>query len=308
MITIKEINYKNFGRCVEVSNGTIDFVATLDIGPRIIRFGFVGGENAFWEDIDRVITEPEPFTDADFGVDKKWYIYGGHRLWLSPEASPRTYYPEDEPVKYEKIADGTGVRLTPPPQKWTNVQNEIEIAITGDNSVEIKHFITNIGAYPSEFAIWALSVMAQNGKSVIPMPAWDTGLVSNRQMAIWPYTKMNDERVYWGDKYITLKHDVNVKRAIKFGINSEHGWAAYFNHGNMFVKRFPVDGKVYPDGGMSYETYANEHFFELESLGELKNVAPGETITHKEQWQLFADVPRPSDDEGEIAAVVGKYI
>ena len=30
-----------------------------------------------------------------------WYIYGGHRLWLTPESSPETYYPDNDKVKYE---------------------------------------------------------------------------------------------------------------------------------------------------------------------------------------------------------------
>ena len=44
---LREIQYGGFGRCVELSNGEVDIVATLDCGPRIIRYGFTGGKNMF---------------------------------------------------------------------------------------------------------------------------------------------------------------------------------------------------------------------------------------------------------------------
>jgi len=308
MVKITEINYPNFGRCVEVSNGTIEFVATLDMGaPNIIRFGFVGGENEFFEDINKVGILDTPELREKFESNEGWWIMGGHRLWNSPEAAPRTYYPANSPVKCEEIPNG--VRLIPPPQKWTNLQNQIDIMITDDNQVEVIHRITNVGAYPAEFAVWALSVMAQGGLEIVPVPKKDSGFLGNCWIGLWSYTKMNDERVYWGDKYITVKQDPNADCAFKFGISSEHGWAAYLNHGNMFVKYFDVDGKNYPDNGMNYETYTNPHFLEVESLGELKSVEPGETVSHKETWQLFKDVSRPTcDNEAEIAEIVKKYV
>ena len=53
MVSYKEISYKNYGKCLEISNGAIDLLVTLDVGPRIIRFGFCGEKNMLFEDIDR---------------------------------------------------------------------------------------------------------------------------------------------------------------------------------------------------------------------------------------------------------------
>ena len=85
---------------------------------------------------------------------------------------------------------------------------------------------------------------------------------------------------------------------MKFGINNEHGFALYFHHGELFVKMFdPVIGGRYPDGGMCFETYTNPLFLEMETLGELKTVAVGETITHTERWALYREaVPAPTDE------------
>ena len=85
MITFKEKEYKNFGKCLEISNGIVDLLVTLDIGPRIIRYGFCGKENMFYEDIDRLTHNKSDELKEVYGDDAVWYLYGGHRLWISPE-------------------------------------------------------------------------------------------------------------------------------------------------------------------------------------------------------------------------------
>lgn len=39
---IKELEFENYGNCLSVSNGMIEAVVTIDVGPRIIYFGFIG--------------------------------------------------------------------------------------------------------------------------------------------------------------------------------------------------------------------------------------------------------------------------
>jgi len=308
---INEIQYGNWGKCISISNGSIELIATVDIGPRIIRFGKIGGENVMFEDTSDLLNKEEckELFAEKFGAEKGvWHIRGGHRLWMSPEYLPRTYYPDNEPVKYEITANG--VILTPPAQVWNQVQYEIEITMDEkEDKVSINHKITNIAPFNTEFSPWALTVLAQGGKEIIPQNTKDTGLLGNRLLALWPYTKMTDKRVFWGDKYITLRQDPNADSAFKLGMDSEHCWAAYLIHGDMFVKYYESnpDG-TYPDGGMNFETYTAKYFLEMETLGELKSVAPGETVSHKETWKYIKDVAPVSDNDEEIQALVDKYI
>ena len=110
----EEITYGEWGRCVRLTDGDVELVATLEIGPRVIRFGAVGGPNEFFEDVKDEVTRAEKAASFDiFGDEGYWHIYGGHRLWASPEEFPRTYYPDNEPVAYSKIENG--VRLTAMP-------------------------------------------------------------------------------------------------------------------------------------------------------------------------------------------------
>lgn len=298
-ITIKEITYGQYGRCVEISNGIVDLVVTVDIGPRVIRFGMIGKENEFCE-------APDAVTQLDNG--KEWRILGGHRLWHSPEGSPRSYSLDDEPAEWSLIENG--IKVSQKVEPWVQVKKEMEITLAACcNKVRVIHRLTNKNAWPVEFSVWALSVMAPGGKEIVPQPDRKTGLLGNRVLALWPYTQMNDSRIYWGDRYIVLEQDPTIKQPIKFGINNEEGWGAYFNHNNLYIKRyFHQMNAPYPDFGVSYETYANDFMLEMESLSPLSVVQPDQTISHMEEWELIAGVAMPSNDEEELDRVVQKYI
>ena len=43
------VSYKHYGRCYRMFNDKIELLITAELGPRIIRFGFIGGENEFAE-------------------------------------------------------------------------------------------------------------------------------------------------------------------------------------------------------------------------------------------------------------------
>ena len=306
-VNLRELEYKNYGKCVELSNGTVKLIITVDSGPRIINYSFDGGENVMFEDIDRKLSQSGEKMQR-FGTDNDiWYIYGGHRMWTSPEVMPRTYYPDNEPVKYEKIENG--VRLVPPVQKWNQYAMELEVTLVPDGTdVKVLHRLTNCAAWDIKLAVWALTVLAPGGLEIVPQPTADTAFLPNRQMAFWSYAKLNDERVCWGDKYITLRQDSACSCPIKFGINSEHGYAMYFNHGDLFVKKFDVvPGGEYPDGGMSFETYTYDSFLEMESLGEYNEIAPGKSVTHCERWSLYRE-EKPREDESEYDRLAEKYV
>ena len=165
-IQVKEINYGAFGHCVQLSNGLVDVVATLDCGPRIIRYGYTGKENVFCEAPDQ--TGPGG-----------WRILGGHRLWHSPESAPRTYELDNKPVSWEKIE--SGVRLIQEVEPKALMAKEIDIILDDESTeVGIIHRIRNCGLWPVELAVWALSVMAPGGREVVPMTQRDSGLMNNR--------------------------------------------------------------------------------------------------------------------------------
>ena len=46
---IEKTNYQGWPNCYRMTNGEVELVITGDIGPRIMRYAFVGGRNLFHE-------------------------------------------------------------------------------------------------------------------------------------------------------------------------------------------------------------------------------------------------------------------
>jgi hypothetical protein len=283
-IEIRDEIYKNFGKCKVISNGLFEIYVTVDVGPRIIKLNLAGKENLMFNDIERAAFED---VSQVFGADKKWYIYGGHRLWVSPEALPYTYYPDNEPVGVK--IDGNKVIFTPEAQSVNNLQHSMEIEMCEDKAcAEVTHKVENLGDKAVEGALWCLSVLTDGGTVICPQPDNDTGLLGNRVLALWAYTKFSDPRWNLFDRYIVVKQDKNISEKFKFGINNNKGWIAYQNHGQLFKKSYEPnhpDG-VYPDFGVSTEVFTNHLFIEAETLGELKMLKKGDIMAHTETWEL----------------------
>ena len=153
------VQYKGWKRCLRITNGIIDLLVTLDVGPRIIRLGFAGQENEFCEFADEV---------GKVG-GSEWHSYGGHRLWHGPEVMPRTYYPDNTPVQYEDHQ--TFVRFISDAETGNNVQKELDVEmLEGSAQVRVTHRIRNTGLWPVELAPWAITVMAIEGVGIVPLP------------------------------------------------------------------------------------------------------------------------------------------
>lgn len=281
-------SYKDYGKCVNISNGIIEAYVTVDIGPRIIKFGYVGGSN-FMNDNRELLggrDMDKPYTDF-FGEGRRWENLGGHRIWLSPESYPETYLPDDRAVSYEITENGAV--FTPLADSEVGVQKKMEIKMDSDDSnMQVIMTVENIMDKPQEFAIWALSVCSQDGDLIIPMNTNDTGLLSNRKIAVWPYTDLSDNRIYFGKKYVTIHQDRNATTPAKLGFDLNCGTAYYVLGEDVLCKKYDTnhpDGK-YPDGGVSFETYVCGPMIEFETLGELKTLNKGDVSEHIELWSL----------------------
>lgn len=248
-MNIERISYGGWPNCLKLSNGTVEIVATTDVGPRLIRFGFPHAPNQFKE-------FPEQLGRTG---DAEWNSYGGHRLWLAPEEQPRSYYPDNEPVTVQELPNA--VRLTAPVEVTTRVQKELEVSMGEGAQATVVHRVTNHGIWPVELAPWSLSVMATGGVCVFPLPPrgpHPENLLPASTLTLWKFTNMADPRWTWGEKYIMLRQDENAESPQKVGASVPDGWAAYLNRGTLFVKRFEFDpDALYTDLGCNFETFTN---------------------------------------------------
>jgi len=303
-VVFSKISYGTFGNCVKLTNGLTELVASLDYGPRILHFSLCGKENMLYNDADKK-TLGDIF-DVYQGDQLK--LYGGHRIWISPEVMPRCYHPDNLPVICTETENG--VILKGAVEKYNQIQKIMTITMHPEKAaVTIENEILNTGLWDIEFAPWCITMMDKGGVGVIPVPGTETGTLPNRFLALWDYSDMTDARVKWGKEFITLSQDPKAARAFKLGINNEHGWAAYFNKGQVFIKYFEYDETgLYPDGDSSFESYTNEHFLEMETLGVIQCVMPGDSASVTEDWEIFEAPPLASNDEDEVKKLIKTYI
>jgi len=263
-----------------ISLNDITMGVATDIGPRIL---YVASNKRPEFNLFGVLPEAGLQTPDGF-----WRIYGGHRLWSSPEAMPRSYSMDDKPVKIE--VKENSITIYGNPEVRNSIQKEISVKPFSENSVQVIHVIRNIGRWPIRLACWALSVMRQNGFAIIPLKPSkvdERGLLPDRHISLWPYTDLSDKRVKFTNEYIFVRQDPGVETPFKIGVMANPTWTAYWVDGLVFVKKFSQEEGEYPDFGCSVEVYTNADMLELETVGPLKTVNPSSCIKHTEIWKIF---------------------
>lgn len=292
-LTCEEVPFGGWARAARLTNGVVDLVATLDVGPRIVHFAFVGETSPLG-----ILERQAGLTGGD-----QWRMYGGHRLWHAPEVAPRTYVPDNSRVRH--AWDGSTLQLEPAFETTTGIAKRTEVTLDPDRAVaRVRHRLTNDGAWPIELAPWALTAMRQGGRAIFPRdphrPHDASTLLPVSTMAMWAYSNMADPRWTWGEKFVQLRQDPRATGPTKFGYANRQGWAAYAVNGVVFVHRFAhVDGARYPDLGCNCESFTNGETLELESLGPLTTLRPGQYAEHEEEWLLLRATPGESEDEIE---------
>lgn len=291
-MTTEYVNFGGWPRCLRMSNGTIELVVTTDVGPRIVFAGFAGGRNHFYL---------APHDLGKIGGDQ-WRLIGGHRLWHAPEAAPRTYAPDNDPV--EVTIGESSVTFRQRVEASTGIRKSITVSLGPGASARVRHTMANEGPWPIRFAPWALSVMAPGGFLVVPQEAHrphPEALLPARPLVLWHYTNMADPRWSWGARYVLLRQDPHAAGPQKAGMGNRQGWAAHCADGEVMLHSVPFESDAeYADFGCNFETYTDRNILEVETLGPRREVQPGASVEHTVDW-LFAKA-HVAPDEADIDA------
>lgn len=270
---------------VMLSNGVIELVVTLDVGPRVISCRHIDGQNLFK-------TFPEQLGNSG---EADWQIRGGHRLWVAPESS-LTYFPDNQSVIFEQL-DSHSVRFTSQPEQSTGVQKSLTLTLDATQaSVTVSHTLTAMRDLAQPVAAWALTVLAPGGIASIPqpMPAGHPGnavddagdaYLPTRSLSLWSYTNLADPRFEFNDGLLRI-HQRDAGPT-KIGFLHQLGSVSYALSSWRFSKTVPFDVQAsYPDHQSNLEVYTDADILELETLSPLKQLAEGEHLTHTEIWRI----------------------
>ena len=297
---LEHVNFEGWD-CVRLSNADADVVVTTSVGPRIIRYGLLGGPNAF-----QIIPE----TRGQNNGSGEWQPYGGHRLWHAPEVNPRSYHPDHGPYGMPTLENGA-LRVVSPTESTTGIAKEMRVSLAPTGSaVKVEHLLSNHTVWPVTLAVWALSIVANGGRVILPQEPFvshDDALDAARPLILWKFTDMADPRWRWGRKYLSLMQSGAAGSPQKVGAYNAQGWAAHLTDEQAFIVRIaPAPGgpAVLPDMGCNFETYTDGPFQELETLSPLVTLEPGQTASHTEFWHLAKTAPIADTDEALDASLL----
>src|SRR5437879_1982445 len=131
---LEKISYRQWNNAYRIFNDTVELIVLADVGPRVIRYASIDGDNVLHEVAQ----------DAGLIGGGQFRLYGGHRLWVWPEID-RTYFPDNRPVSV--FQNGVSTRFTAPVEDslpGIKLQKEFEVALDDVGShVTITHLVTN---------------------------------------------------------------------------------------------------------------------------------------------------------------------
>ena len=301
-VNVEKVQYRGRSNAYRLTNGEVELIVTSDVGPRILRYGFVDGENLF--------KEMSPEEEGRLTAGQEWRLYGGHRIWVGPEEPHYTYAADNSPVAVDASGDEL---IAAAPVDVAGIQKQISVRLEPSGTgVTVRHRLVNKSRWPLRFAPWALTMMAPGGTAIALFPPRGTHpehLAPSNPLVMWRFTNLSDPRWGFFEKYLTLRQDPERDHPEKLGLFRAPTVAAYLLDGDLFVKTFdpPATGD-YPDMGSSFETFTNDLFLELETLGPVTEVQPDGFADHVETWRLHRGVRVEAWTEAELDRVIAPLL
>jgi hypothetical protein len=285
--------YHNFDT-YRLENGHLRLDVLRTAGPRIAQLFPTGSEENLLAEL------PDMEIKNDWGT---YRILGGHRLWHAPEASPRSYAPDDKGLELEEVSGGVILKGALEPQ--TGMRKSMKVSLVpGKAEAVIEHHIQNENVWPVELAPWAITQVKLGGKAILPLRQTETasGLLPDRHLVVWPYTQLGDDRLHLTDRWVEI--DGRPKDwACKVGTFNRLGWLAYWIGEHLFVKHFEVIEGNFVDFKCNNEVYVMNAFLEVETLGRLEVLQPGGSLVHRETWEV-KHLPKASQSVEAIWAML----
>ncbi len=263
--------------------GPYRIAVATEFGPRITSLRLEDGPEMLAE------LGPDAVIEHETGV---YRFHGGHRLWVAPELPELTYASDDHPCSVEEVGRVVSVVA---PRDGVGLVKEMRLSIDGDSLV-VDHRISRVEGHSPPVSAWAITQLPLGGTAILPVSGADTTPSANRYLVLWPYTSLEDQRVSVGDEALELR--AGEGPPIKFGSGPDPGRLGYFRDSFLFMKEIaPATNRSLPDFGAVGQVYVGQGFCELESVGDLTDLADGAAAELQERWTVV--------DCGDLDSAIG---
>ena len=281
MIDTTLIDYRGYSNCIKLENENTRVILGHHCGGRVLEYSWQN-KNVLYLDPahDGWVYKPgQPTVDISagrFDIGPEQIIPSHPDLWLGAWTA-------------EIVAPGIA-RMTSAEDLVTGTQLVREIRLEETSSRLIcKQEIQNISNQPINWCHWSRTFAQGGGICIVPLS--DT----SRFPAYYVQ--------YEGSTINFVPQDPSVhKRAgcleisgppqyPKLGMDSYVGWLGYLLKNNMlFVKRFPTyPERIYNEiAGLTVSIwYPKDHIVEIEPIGPMEKLVPGESTAFTEEWWIL---------------------
>jgi hypothetical protein len=271
-----------------ITNRALRVDVLAEAGPRIVGLRRVGAAG------NLLAETPDLGWETAAG---RYELVGGHRLWFAPEDPERAAVPDSGGLTVETL-DG-GLRLAGALEPATGCVRSMEIRLDPtEASLSVLHRVINHGTRPVALALWSITQLPLGGLALMPQRRAAPGHATrpNRNLVLWPYSSWDDARLGLRDGLVTVRATAGPD--LKVGSIDDTGWVAYTRDGTAIVRRFtPRTADPHPDLGCNVEVYCGSRFLELEILGPMRELSPGDSATLQERWEVHdvSDIPAGDD-------------
>jgi hypothetical protein len=304
-VTVSHEPFLGWADAYQVSNGHATVSVVPAAGGRVLGFS-LDGQQALW--VNPALQGklfPVPQRPATW---EGWRNYGGYKLWPAPQSLwPKSVGDGPDPfldggTASVQLLPKRGLRLTGAPSLDMGLLFVRELELDPKTGVlTVQQRLRNIGPRPVEWSIWDVTQ--------IPAPAWvffPANPSSAHKNGILP---LDGGQAQWkneGGLIITEYGGVSGK----IGADSPAGWMVGVVGDLAYIKRFPPRraDATYPDNGSTVEVYTNDKrlpYIEMEVLGPLVRLKPGEETAYPETWAL-AKLRRPIRQRADVPGAVAE--
>ena len=282
-LKVEQVEFLGWQEAYQISLGDASMVVVTEIGPRILSLSVGQGSNLLYVN---------PETVGKGQSDAAWNIYGGHRIWVSPETAA-TYAPDNTSCEVE-VVDGK-LTVLAPVEAQTGLRKRLTVG-EQDGRFAVEQGVLNTIDQLYTGAVWALTCVAPTGTVAFPWGrggGWDLKKIVYWKAWLGTGSDVNSQQWHPGPDLFKI---VPTGEVGKVGTNAPEGWIGLCREDGTFVKSHQwVPSAKYPDEDCSMQVYTCPEFIEMETLSPLTTFYPGQEVVHRELWAVTADAVDPDD-------------
>jgi hypothetical protein len=219
----------------------------------------------------------------------------GIRLaYAEPDQVPTSFDVGNQPAEVlQQPPHSVRLRLAPA----AGLRYSVEVSLRNDRpGLQLDCALENVGTQPRRIACWAVAAFTRDGHFIVP---FGKAPRSRRRLVLSWWTQWPQTGVHVGRDTLLIDAAAPVQgTAYKIGIITNSGWGAFVREGHVLLSAAPFDpAAAYPEDGANLTIFQSnggpQSWCELEQLGRLGKIEPGQSARLSETFELFAITPPP---------------